>query len=96
MKLDSTNIRSIVLISIFVIYFTLIMRLPSSFYNSDGYQPFWNGLTNMLIFAFYVIAAGWMLTNARRKNQIMLIISTIVVFSISLLFFKLFTTSFIG
>jgi uncharacterized membrane protein YozB (DUF420 family) len=96
MKPDQTNIRAIVLISILAVYFSLITWLPYSFYHTDVYQPFWNGLTNVLIFTFYVVAAGWILFNARQKNKIMLAVSTASILTLSFLFFNLFVYSFVG
>lgn len=96
MKLDQTNRRSIAVASMFVVYFSFTAWSPDSFYNTNMYQPLWNGVTNILIFAFYIFVAVWVLTNARQRNQLMVIVSTASVILVSVLFFNLFVYSIVG
>ncbi len=96
MHLDTPNIRVMIILGVFVVYFTLVAWLPSSFYNTDEYQPFWNGLTNFLIWTFYIVGAFWMMHNAKKGDYRMFGISLFSILGITIVFFKLFVFSFIG
>ena len=85
-----------IILGVFVVYFTLVAWLPSSFYNTDEYQPFWNGLTNFLIWTFYIVGAFWMMHNAKKGDYRMFGISLFSILGITIVFFKLFVFSFIG